>query len=98
MDFILDTADPFIGHPERCFGVAAGFVLLWLLTGPRRSWLLAIPALAWVVFGLWEAKVGPFLWGFDLIAIWPAVLGITFIVLVHWSIAIASARKAGNRA
>jgi len=68
-------ADFLVGHPDRILGIAAAFGAAAWLFRRRALWL---PAVAWGLYGIWEAAVVAITpeanIRVDLMLIWPALL------------------------
>jgi len=52
MSWLYAAVQPFVGHAERAFLVAGGWMLLALIARRRGGRPLLIAAGAWVIFGL----------------------------------------------
>jgi hypothetical protein len=95
MDEIYHAANVFVSHPERAWVIAAVFFAFFFvsrtLTRQRRSirsWILLVPAVSWTIFGLLELLWKEYNIRIDLLVTWPAILGITTICCVWWSLSL----------
>jgi hypothetical protein len=85
MSWLYAAAQPFVGHAERAFVVAGGWVLLALIAR-RGARPLLIAAGAWTVFGLLEAEATREHADIrvDLLITWPVLLLCTIACVAWW--------------
>lgn len=88
MRLILIPCTPFVGHPERSFIMAIGFVVFlalsrWRSRRPRplTQVTLLVTALLWMAFGYWEFQAMQNEWNIrvDLLFAWPVLAAVSAV-------------------
>lgn len=88
MEILFAPIQPFVCHPERALYVALFFAVFWMLHRKYlysfRSRPLIFAAIAWLIYGIWEAFSCAYNIRVDLLLIYPALLVITIYASYQW--------------